>query len=283
MLPWVLRDARRRGERYVIEDLRAQAAAAAKLLTKGAQEGRAALERAHRRVQQVSVVHTVPRGAQFFAHLASAAYARINKDTAKLRRATERALKAGYVLDTKLSDDRHLVFRGKRDSVVAFRGTAQRSDWLVDLRVVMEKHQKHQHFQNAVALVKRVMDEHGHARVKLCGHSLGGAAALHAAQELSSLQGQLSSLSAEAYAFNPAVSPLMAARWVRSVWGQQHTPPAVELRKRHSRLHVYLVKGDPVSSSLLLASTAQYDLHVLPPRPGLNAHALANFLPGGKT
>jgi hypothetical protein len=119
----------------------------------------------------------------------------------------EVAKSMGYALDSDLSTKNITVFHhpDSRNTVVAFRGTAEVADLPVDGLAFLNLSAHSSRFKNAERIARQVIDKYGIANTSATGHSLGGAQAIAVNRETG----------IQSSAFNPVSS--VAGRIVNTV------------------------------------------------------------------
>jgi len=153
----------------------------------------------------------------------------------------------GYVLDKELSNRKTKVYSHPetKHTVVAHRGTKDKSDLLNDVKIVLGKYDKSKRVENATAIADKAKAKYGD-NITNTGHSLGGTTASIVAGKTNS----------KVETYNKGASPL-------------------ENYKQTTKKAEHNITGvDPISVSTLLKNPGSVKLK-LPTK--LNVHGLANF------
>jgi hypothetical protein len=150
----------------------------------------------------------------------------------------EVAKSMGYSLDSDLSTKNVSVFHhpDSRNTVVAFRGTAEVADLPVDGLAFLNLSAHSSRFKNAKRLAKQVIEKYGISGTSTTGHSLGGAQAIAVNRETG----------IKSSAFNPVSS--VAGRLVNTIEKVSCAMAPGTRRCRNARnSSVYLAAGDLIS------------------------------------
>lgn len=157
------------------------------------------------------------------------------------------------------SGDLHALYRNNQlnTNVLAFRGTSQLKDLYPDFHIAKGTEPSSTRHQNANILYRNLKQKYPNATFHTTGHSLGGSQAMFVAQNNN----------IHSYAFNPGFVAYTND----------------EIDTDYPNHHVTVVKGDPISNSILEKKLA--DVQVLEPKSnlqgikaGLEAHRMSNFL-----
>jgi hypothetical protein len=111
----------------------------------------------------------------------------------------QKAAELGYTIDTELSNDEAMVFHKEgAQPIIAYRGIRKfkLDDWTDGLQAMAGK-TDHDRFKRARSMYDAARNKYGEG-LKVTGHSLGGAVAVHLGKETG----------AESTAFNPAGLPI---------------------------------------------------------------------------
>jgi len=150
----------------------------------------------------------------------------------------------------------HAVYRNNKTNknILAFKGTSRAADIVPDIHIAAGTQDSNNKFSKAHELYHSLKGQyHPEATWETTGHSLGGAKAMYVAQ-----QNGLHS-----YAFNPGYVAYTDDK----------------INTDYDKHHVRLVKGDPISNSILEKKLV--DVKVMEPAKKswnpINAHVLSNF------
>jgi hypothetical protein len=151
------------------------------------------------------------------------------------------------------SDERHAVYKRKGIDgyMYSIRGTSDKNDLLPDAHIVTGTQHKSKDFQQSLARLEELIEQLG-GEWSTSGHSLGGTKAMWIAEQLG----------LESYAFNPGF----------------HSAADDVLHPDYHGHHVYIVKGDPVSNSLLLRDNNDLKVLDTEDHDPLKTHSSTNFV-----
>jgi len=155
------------------------------------------------------------------------------------------------------SDTLHSLYRNHdlNTNVLSFRGTKDFKDILPDLHITGGTEPDSNRYQDANQIYQNLKSKYPNANWKTAGHSLGGSQAMYVAQNNN----------IHSYAFNPGYIAYTNDK----------------INTDYPNHHVFVVKGDPISNSILEKKLA--DVNVIEPRnqslDPFNSHRFQNFLP----
>lgn len=142
------------------------------------------------------------------------------------------------------STEERCTYKKGEQVIVGFRGTTNMLDIAHDVLILFDSLDESTRFRNDLEYVESIESSNS---VVLCGHSLGGTIAYLIAEKLG----------LEAYIFNPGF------------------PPKRNIKRLSSRIHVFRVRGDPVS-----AYAENYSKVVSICATSWNLHGIQNFVEG---
>lgn len=159
-----------------------------------------------------------------------------------------------YKYEGMMSDENHSVYHNPIDRkiVIGMKGTSNLKDILPDLSILNDDVAGDPSFKDADDKYKQIRKMFVDHEISVTGHSLGGSKAMWVGAKNN----------VHSYAFNPGFNSLVDTK----------------LDPSHSKSHVALVKGDPVSNSIM--SRNMNDIKTIPSvsaNPVAN-HSMSNFI-----
>lgn len=159
-----------------------------------------------------------------------------------------------YVYLPQESGAGHAVYKHKNKNqyILGYKGTSDIKDLVPDLSIAAGVQEKDQGFRDAQDIYSKLKDEHK-GDWETVGHSLGGTKAMWVAQNNN----------IKSHAFNPGYVFLTDD----------------QINTDYDKHNVYLVKGDPISNSIM--SKQLQNLKVLPSASRIDPlqnHAVENFV-----
>lgn len=155
------------------------------------------------------------------------------------------------------SSDLHTLYRNHQlnTNVLSFKGTNSIKDLAPDFHIATGTQPSHSRFQKSNQLYQNLKSKYPNANWKTTGHSLGGAQAMYVAQNNN----------IHSYAFNPGYIAYTDDK----------------INTDYPNHHVYVVKGDPISNSIL--EKKMNDINVMDMKPEnskqiMGEHRFSNFL-----
>ena len=168
-----------------------------------------------------------------------------------------------FTLHPEYSDENSVVYmNGERLGVVtriviSFRGTNPKKldDILTDVFLTFGREHQTERFKMAVEKIEKIRDKHPFVPIVVCGHSLGGAQAIHLSKRYN----------LPSYTYNPAQG--ISETYLKDI-------------NRFPRIRVYRVVNDPVSCIAGLENVRGITLFpVVSNISMIKNHSLNNFLP----
>lgn len=186
---------------------------------------------------------------ELFARLSQDAYL----DPGKRKGNAEGGL-SGWVINKKFSNDKHVVYSQGGRRVMVYRGTASKGDILPDLSIVAGTSGNSEAFKEAQRRFLEAKAALG-GEWDTAGHSLGGTKAMWVAQ-----QNNINS-----WAYNPGFNSFSEDR----------------IDTKYAKHNVFVVKGDPVSNSILSRTLKNFKVLDSVSNNPLKNHSIDNFITEG--
>eukprot|EP00976_Prorocentrum_cordatum_P101211 1192530-Prorocentrum_minimum.AAC.3 len=163
---------------------------------------------------------------------------------------------SNFKLDKELSTKKNSVFVDNitGEVVISYKGTNPTNfeDLYDDLQIIRSQENHTSRFKQAENLYTSVKNKYGKNNIKIVGHSLGGAIAMHV--------GEANDI--ETHSFNPGISALRTL--------ESHT-------RNTNKSYVYRTQNDPVSIGSRLNQDKNRKIIVVPQKDLIDSHSIDNF------